>query len=367
MDTATRFFALLRSGLWNSPADVSFFSDENTDWEAIIRIATEQAVAGLVFDGMETLPPHLRPSKARVMKWYALVVRIEQANELLNRELAHLAKFYQSNGIQPVLLKGQGVASIYPRPEHRQCGDIDLFFGKDYERAKKLIAAQQVEFGEEGEKHVEYIYNGVSVENHHYVVRLFNPLQNKICQRWIEEWWKEDKKIFHAYDADVLLPAPGFNAIYLLIHSLLHFIPEGVGLRQICDWTLTLNTYRNEIDRERLIREVRMLKLENVFTTFGYVAVHYLGLPAECLPFPIERAKESGEFLLKDTLEGGNFGKNRTGEKQLPEVKWRKILYNYRYIRQRCRQMKTFCRTEARWYPYFRALNLVYKKFHGLD
>lgn len=367
MDTTARFFELLRSGLWDKPADISFFSDGNVDWEGIIRMAMEQAVAGVVFDGMGTLPADLRPSKARVMQWYAWVVRIEQANELLNRELAHLVAFYQSKGIQPVLLKGQGVASIYPHPEHRQCGDIDMYFGEHYKRAKELIATQHVEFGEEGEKHVEYTYNGVSVENHHYVVRLFNPRQNRICQRWINEWWKEDKGILQVHGIDVQLPAPGFNAIYLLIHSLLHFIPEGVGLRQICDWTLTLKTYAHTIDKERLIREVRRLKLEDVFTTFGYIAVRYLGLPADCMPFPTEKAQEAGEFLLKDTLEGGNFGKNRTGEKQLPKVKWRKVLYNYRYIRNRCNQMKTFCRTEARWYPYFRALNLIYKKFHGLD
>lgn len=362
-----RFFALLRSGLWNKAADSSLFADGKTDWEVIIRLATEQAVTALVFDGMETLPAELRPSKAWIMKWYSIVLRIEQSNELLNRELSHLVTFYGKHDIHPVLLKGQGVASIYPRPEHRQCGDIDLYMDEDYERAKEVIAAEGVTFGEEGEKHLEYIYNGVSVENHHYVVRLFNPWQNRVCQRWIKDWWREDKKMFYVDNAEVVLPAPGFNAIYLLIHAMLHFIPEGVGLRQICDWTLTLKTYSDEIDKARLVREVRLLKLEDVFATFGYVAVHYLGLPAEQIPFQIEDAKGQGEFLLQDILEGGNFGKLRMEEKKLPKAKWRKVLYNYQFINARCRQMKLFCRTEARWYPYFRALNLVYKKLHGLD
>ena len=367
MDTIQRFFALLRSGLWGKAVDSSLFADGETDWDAIISMSMEQTVTALVFDGMETLPPALRPSKTDVMRWFSMVVRVEQSNKLLDRELANIVEFYRGHSIFPILLKGQGVASLYPRPEHRQCGDIDLYLGDDYERAKELIASQGIKLGDEGEKHVSYSYNGAPVENHHYAVCFYNPRQNRILQRWAKEWLSAKTKTFHVRDTEVLLPAPGFDAIYLLIHALLHFIPEGIGLRQVCDWTLILKTYHRQIDQERLIGEVRLLKIEDAFRTFGYVAVHYLGLPAECIPFPLDNVAEAGEFLLHDILEGGNFGKMREEDKKLPQGKWGKVWYNYKHIHARCKKMKVFCREEARWYPYFRALNLVYKKLHGLD
>lgn len=363
--TEACFFALLRAGLWNESADVTSFSD--TDWETIFRMAKEQAVIALVFDGMETLPAELRPSKALIMKWYAIVLRIEQSNELLNHELAESLLFYQRHHICPVLLKGQGIASIYPRPSHRQCGDIDFYLGNDYDKAKKLLVLQGFKLGDEGEKHVNYHSNGVEVEVHHYAACFYNPLQNRVLQRWTRRWLSDENEILNLSNVEVRLPAPGFNVIYLLIHALLHFIPEGVGLRQICDWTLVLKTYYLRIDRERLLKEIHMLRLEEAFATFGYVAVNYLGLPAECIPFDIKGTNVAGEFLLKDILEGGNFGKMRIQDFERPGGKWSKVWYNYRNIRTRCREMKYFCRTEARWYPYFRALNLINKKLHGLD
>lgn len=85
MDTIQRFFALLRSGLWGKAVESSLFADGETDWDAIISMSMEQTVTALVFDGMETLPPALRPSKANVMKWFSMVVRVEQSNKLLDR------------------------------------------------------------------------------------------------------------------------------------------------------------------------------------------------------------------------------------------------------------------------------------------
>ncbi len=365
--TEACFFALLRSGLWDEPVDVSFFSEADTDWEAVFRMAKEQAVVALAFDGMETLPADLRPSKALVMRWYATVLRIEQSNELMNYELAKLSDFYRSHHISPILLKGQGVASMYPRPQHRQCGDIDFYLGDNYRKAKKVLSACGFRLGDEGEKHVSYQSGGVEVELHHYAACFYNPLQNRVLQRWAKEWLSAEKEVLNVRNAGIMLPAPGFNAIYLLIHALLHFIPEGIGLRQVCDWAIVLKTYSAKIDKERLVREVHLLKLEEAFTTFGYVAVKYLGLPADCIPFDVEDADGPGEFLLGDILEGGNFGKVRARSLEVSGGKWKRVWHNYRNIQARCRGMKCFCRTEARWYPYFRALNLIYKKLHGLD
>lgn len=368
--TEACFLSLLRSGLWREPADVSVFHEKGADWEAIYRMAREQAVVALAFDGMETLPADLRPPKNLLLKWYAAVLQVEQANVRLDRCLADVLLFYRQHGLYPVLLKGQGLATLYAKPAHRQCGDIDLYLGDGYARAKKLLSAQGVEVGEECEKHVGYSWNGVEVENHRYAACFYAPLCNRRFQRWTKRWLDEggEKTVLH--QTEVLLPSPGFNAIYLLVHILLHFLPEGIGLRQICDWAIVLRSCSGRIDLERLRKEVRELRLEEAFKGFGYVAVNYLGLPAACVPFSVSGEKETeatGEFLIRDVLEGGNFGHARVDRRDLPEGKWKKIWFNYRRIRKRCGGMMLFCRSEARWYPYFRALNWLGKKLRGLD
>ena len=57
-------------------------------------------------------------------------------NNLLNQLrlkqiLASAVSLLRQHGIEPVLLKGFGLAMLYPNPNLRQFGDIDLFVGLD--------------------------------------------------------------------------------------------------------------------------------------------------------------------------------------------------------------------------------------------
>ena len=45
------FFALLRSGLWNKEAQLSQYKD--IDYSAILKLAEEQSVIGLITAGLE--------------------------------------------------------------------------------------------------------------------------------------------------------------------------------------------------------------------------------------------------------------------------------------------------------------------------
>lgn len=366
MNTNACFFSLLRSGLWGISPDESLFKEGETDWEGIFRLATIQTVPALVFDGMEKLPSELRPARPLFMKWFSVVTRIEQANDKLNRELANIHRLYDENGIRFILLKGQGSASTYLRPEHRQCGDLDLYVGmENYKKVNKLVVAQSIELEPETEKHISFIYNNVHIENHRHAALFYNPVQNIKLRQFIKRWFKSPGKTLTVYDTDVALPAPGFNAVYLLLHILTHFIPEGIGLRQICDWTCTLKNYAGEIDRDRLVKEVTELDIEQAFCSFGYVAVNYLGLPAENFPFALN--EKLGEFILSDILKGGNFGRGHIQNINRPQTKWKGKLYSFNYINDRCKRMKKICASEARWYPYYRIVSLVNKMAHGTE
>ena len=368
MNTTARFFALLRSGLWGTPVEDILFSDGETDWGAIVQLASEQAVLGIVFDGMEKLPSTQRPSGAIFMKWLSAVVRIEQSHELLNRELANIVTLYSENGISSLLLKGQGVATLYLRPEHRQCGDIDLYLGDDYDKAKKLIASLNIPFHPESDKHISFKWNGVEIENHCKIARFYCPDNDKRLNRFIDSWAGSSTKDFIVHDVKVALPAPGFNAVYLLVHAFVHFIQEGIGLRQVCDWTRLFAVHSNEIDRERFIREISYLRLEDVACAFGYVVVNYLGLSADLFPFSLdgEKNKTNGEFLINDTLQGGNFGIHHEVIKNKPEQQsWKRKYYTYSAILARSKELRRFSPSEARWYPFWRMRHLIDKMMHG--
>lgn len=364
MDTRARFFELLRAGLWDTSPRESLFSSGDTDWQALVGMSVHQALAGIVFDGAEKLPPSLQPPRPVRMKWIALVAGIEQANEKLNRELAAVSRLYAGNDIPFVLLKGQGCAAVYPHPGHRQCGDLDLYVGRrNYARINSRLCELGAEAIPETDKHAGFVFRGVSVENHCYAATFSSPVRNRRLQRFADAWLDAPGKSLRVEDEEIRLPAPGFNAVYLLVHSLLHFIQEGIGLRQVCDWTRTLYVYAGEIDRERLAREVKTLELEQAFRAFGYIAVEYLGLPARCFPLPADRA--SGELLLSDILQGGNFGRLHARGVPHPTGRWKGKLATFTRVWRRCRMMHRFDPSEARWYPIFRVKSLVVRLFKG--
>jgi hypothetical protein len=53
-------------------------------------------------------------------------------SQMLNNALIAVVQELREYGIDPVLLKGQGIAKYYPVPELRQCGDIDIYVGENH-------------------------------------------------------------------------------------------------------------------------------------------------------------------------------------------------------------------------------------------
>lgn len=126
------FLALVRSGLWNTPADPALFNGMSAaDWGEVYHFARTQALLAITFDGMLSLPSEVRPPRPLYLQWAAQVARIEQSNIRLNAELPEIFMPYREAGLHPVLLKGQGIATYYINPLHRQCGDIDVYIGKE--------------------------------------------------------------------------------------------------------------------------------------------------------------------------------------------------------------------------------------------
>ena len=69
------------------------------------------------------------------------------------------------------------------------------------------------------------------------------------------------------------------------MHAFVHFLNSGIGLRQVCDWTRLLATRHEDIDKLLLEKYFRKVGLLRAAKAFGYIAVHYLGLPEDNLPF----------------------------------------------------------------------------------
>lgn len=363
------FFSLVRSGLWGTAADTSLFQSLTPgDWQELYRMAQSQALLALTFDGISTLPAELRPPRTLYLQWAANTARIEQANERLNRMVTELQSLYTGAGLHPVLLKGQGIATNYRNPLHRQCGDIDIYLGKKGQPVANCLLLQQgarVE-GEASDKHASYDLRGVHIENHRIILRLNNPLANRRFRKLVEEWYPQGAEIITQGDEIIPteagdkqpphslpmpVPPPTFNALYIFLHAFVHFLNSGIGLRQLCDWTCLLARRHRDIDGQALLNQLQDLGLLRAAQAFGYIAVTRLGLPANYLPIPLEDAKERGEKLLEDIFATGNFGQHDVRIKPRPKGYWAGKWHTFCRATRRCNELRQFAPGEALWYP----------------
>ncbi len=351
-----QFSALLKAGLWGKEADVSLFGAD-TDWMELMMMAKRQACMGVAYDGVLTLPKELQPARGIFLQWSNIVALIEENNDFLNEKLSEVFTLYRENGLHPILLKGQGVAQCYRNPLHRNSGDIDIYIGDaDCKKANALLRKESTGEHEENDWHASIYWRGVTIENHRIMTHLSAPSSHAFFVKALNEWYPQGARSLKVGECEATVCPVEFDVVYVLIHSVLHFLNEGVGLRQVCDWTCMLRTYGQKMDKERflyLLKGVGMLKAARAF---GVVATEFLGLPSEDLPFMLKKKDyELGEWFLQDVLEGGNFGCYYKDKKERPKGYWANKWYTFERAFRRCWDFGRLAPAEARWYPFYLA------------
>ena len=137
MKSKALLFEILRSALWESGAGQlpEMTSKEAT---AVLNEAERQAVTGIVFDRFSI--GKVSPPRDLVYQYLLMSQQIQQQNMLMNKSLCQFTKILEENGIGYVVVKGQSVASHYPKPLLRQSGDVDFYCKHDdFEKAKNLL------------------------------------------------------------------------------------------------------------------------------------------------------------------------------------------------------------------------------------
>ena len=324
MSSIEVFFQLVRIGLFGSTESAESILQDDVDWEEIEQLAKEQCVIGLVVEGMESILSNeskgdvYKPVlKKKVMKFVSTTMRMEQYNIAMNKFIADLISRMRKNGIEALLLKGQGVAQYYNKPLWRNCGDVDLLLDEEnYKRAKEFLVPYATSTLPENlyKKHIGMSISRWTVELHGnlrcgYSSRIDNEL-DRICD---ESFAGSDVSSW--MNGKVQVPTLGQvnNVVYVFVHFLNHFYKGGIGIRQICDWCRMLWSFRDSLDKEMLEMRVKGMGLMSEWRAFGMFAVEFLGMPKEAMPFYVEdeKWKRKARKILSFILKTGNMGHNR--------------------------------------------------------
>ena len=313
ISTSTKqLLALVRASLWQEPADVTLFSND-VDWQKIGKLALQQTVGILAFEAALSLPANFRPPKEWIRKALTFIETNRRTDILVNRSAAEVVCKLKGVGIDGILLKGQAYAHVYPRPEMRQCGDIDLYVGE----SNYLSAYEAVkEFGWKREdiflpkaKHYGCWVNGIRIELHRIAGQLYTDSDDLRFQKWSRIQFSITDKIITIAGQEITLPTPIFDIIFVFLHLYHHFLNGGVGLRHICDWTMLLHRHAGNIDTEELRKLLKDFHLINGWSLFAPIAVEHLGLRESECPFYYHKNKKKSDQILSYIIREGNFGR----------------------------------------------------------
>lgn len=311
------FLELVRAGLWEKDAWLEQYG--KIDFEVIYRLAGEQSVVGLVTAGFEHIQDVKAPQEI-VLQCIGESLQLEQTNKAMNQFIEKLVGQMRKADIYTLLVKGQGIAQCYERPLWRSSGDVDLLLSdSNYKKAKDFLLPLSSGYkqDERYSKHLGMNIDGWYVEIHGTlrtglsgkVDKVVDEVQRDVFYGGEVRSWINGKTM-------VFIPSPDNDVLFVFTHFIKHFYKEGMNLRQICDWCRLMWTYKDTLNHELLEKRIKRAGLMSEWKAFAALAVKYLGMPKEAMPFfdlnddHNKKAKKLIEFILggysgnkfKDTL-----------------------------------------------------------------
>lgn len=315
MENREAFFALIRAGLWDNYESVCGERLAVCDSD-VLRLAEEQSVIGLMAAGVEKLSANSIPLTEKLMLLGKCQL-VEQRNAAMNSFVAELIQKLHETGIKAVLLKGQGVAQCYAKPQWRLSGDVDLLMDEEnYKKAGRLLLSMATEIGTEFEydQHLSLNIGSYTAELHgsqrcglsKRMDSVIDKVQREVCENGKVRTWMNG-------NVSINMPAPDEDVILVFTHFLKHFYKGGIGLKQLCDWCRLLWTFREAIDVSLLEHRLQQMRLSTEWKAFAAFAIDYLGMPVDAMPLysSEKRWKRKSERICSFIMEVGNMGHNR--------------------------------------------------------
>lgn len=345
---------------------------KNIDWKRMLIWAEQQAIVGVIFNGIQKADKNLSIPANILLQWIGYANLIEKRNLFLNKRCVELTEYLKHNGWEACILKGQGNALAYPNVLSRTPGDIDVWVRPDERlrvKGDRLKIRDVIRFVRERNPktkacyhHVDFgEFNGVEVEMHYRPSFMFNPVHNHRLQKFF--FTQKARKFVELPEGAGRIEVPKweFNILFQLSHVYNHLLHEGIGLKQIIDYFYLLRSEdKLTMDNGQLTILLRRLGLEKIAGAMMWVLNEMLGLPEEYLIAP--KDEKRGKVLWAEMMSGGNFGRGLksdggwlSGDMAIGR-NWLRLKRDIRLVR--------YFPSECLWEPVFRVYHCFWRLCH---
>lgn len=302
---------LLSRSLRPSRGTIPLPSLAGKEWEQLLALADRHEVLSLLENVLEM---DRIPEEQRLAMQFKTARTVHKGIQLqvLN---ARLTALLEKEGIVAVTLKGCAVARFYPTPEFRKTSDLDLFVVDEEDAGRAVQILCENGFKPSSEWHANHHFVLVSEKNE--VVELHTTWAEAFKEKHLNQYLEklQEESIQHCRPVEfqgfkMYVYETEWQAFYLMIHMLQHFVGSGFGLRNLCDWVVLWENCDDEKARKdfwEMVCESGTAEFAKVITS---ICVRCLGLAQEKSPIPVgnDVEREVTDELLRDILDAGEFG-----------------------------------------------------------
>lgn len=294
-------------------------------WENVFSLAREQTVFSLIAYAVKHQPQWMENQS---LYWQAMQkLRNRVIRETLRRDaVQQLLGSLEQQGIQPVLLKGMGLAALYAVPECRESADVDIYVGQKQEKKAGQVFMQAgahlvKERHADGQESAWFHPDVGTIELH---AHLFSR-ENR------EYWFTRDAE-FNGITAPfeplkmkdgskVWVLSVQDNALFLSFHLIKHFIRNSTNLRNILDLGLFFSAYGQTVDWDVYWKKLQSLQFDGIIHAALSACVYYGGFLPDEFPGIQLMDQETVRAFLSDVEKGGWLGmKNPQGRVESGQV-----------------------------------------------
>lgn len=301
------------------------------DWSEMCAMAKKQSLIGICFAAVQQLPKDMRPPEMLYLAWMGLAAKIQQRNEVVNRQCVDLQKRLSSDGFESSILKGQGVGALYTSTGSaqvgnlsmlRQSGDIDVWVPNGMHTSMEWIKKN---FGEVKYDYINAhvpIFSNTDVELHWRCQSMTNLFLNIKLQKWLNEQNRAlvGTTVELSNGLTITTPSDEFNLFYIMLHAYNHMFGEGLGLRQLMDYYFVLRSSKcSDQQKQHVLALFRKFGMMKFATAVMWIMQSVFGLKESYLLCDPNKAE--GEFILEQVMIGGNFGHHDDRKKKFKDYR----------------------------------------------
>lgn len=211
-----------------------------------------------------------------------------------------LSREFENAGIRHQVLKGTVLKQLYPTPELREMGDIDIMiYEESFDKAEEILSGMEYQKLQAVKHHVIFKKPPFLVVEAHW--SLYEKSVDKVQYLYYQDNFRaelsEGKKYTYEFTKEDFY-------VYMISHMAKHFYENGCGIRNLVDVYVYLKKYDAEMNHKEITKQLKQLGIADFEENIRVLAMEWLDK---------RKLSSFSEKLFDYMAECGTYGKEENG------------------------------------------------------